>query len=413
MNMILEKVFTAIVQNEGKKFLELSPGFDEAVHHDPFRNAKIASLYVHIPYCKVLCPYCSFNRYLYQEEQAIEYFKALKTEAELFYHLGYRFTHVYMGGGTPTINMRLLEEFFIYIKTLFPVQQISMETNPTDLTIESVATLKKMGVNRLSIGVQSFDDNMLIQMGRFSHNATLAKERIQLAKGHFETVNIDLMFNFPSQTVDSFLGDLQMFQELDIDQVTFYPLMPSPHKKSKLEKQFNAIKTNREYKFYELILERLLPQYHISTVWCFSKGEKMIDEYIVEYEDYVGIGAGSVSFIDGTFLVNTFSPEKYIQTLDNKKLPVTLSKKSTPRDHARYVMLTQLFGMKMNLNAYHKKFHHTLFWELLSLRLLGLIKKEGAYMVTTRKGMYFVGIMMKNFFSTLNHLREYCIEQKI
>jgi menaquinone C8-methyltransferase len=413
MNTILEKTFTAIVQHEGKKFLTLSPGFDEAVHKGLIKNATISSLYIHIPYCKVLCPYCSFNRYLYQEDQATEYFKALKDEADLFFNLGYRFTHVYLGGGTPTVNMTLLQDLFVFLKKLYPIVQISMETNPTDITKESVDSLKKMGVNRLSIGVQSFDDEMLRQMGRFSHNAALAKEKIQLVKGHFDTVNIDLMFNFPSQTVDSFLSDIQTFQDLDIDQVTFYPLMPSPHKKTKLEKQFNTIKTNREYKFYELILDRLLPQYHVSTVWCFSKGEKMIDEYIIEYEDYIGIGAGSVSFVDGTFLVNTFSPEKYIQILMSKKLPVALSKKSTPREHARYIMLTQLFGMKMNLALYHQKFRNTLFWELLSLQLFGIVKKERGFLVTTRKGMYFVGIMMKNFFSTLNHLREYCIERKI
>lgn len=410
---MLEKIFTDIVQREGKKFLTLTPGFDPTIHDDLSKNLRVSSLYIHIPYCKVLCPYCSFNRYLYNEKEAIDYFRALKQEAKLIWDRGYRFTHVYLGGGTPTVNLKLLEDFFIFLKSLFPIQQISMETNPTDISEDSVSVLKKLGVNRLSIGVQSFDDSMLTQMGRFSHNGTLAKEKILIAKGHFETVNIDLMFNFPSQSEESFQRDIQIFEDLDVDQVTFYPLMPSPHKKTKLEKQFNTIKTNWEFKFYNLILKQLLPKYHTSTVWCFSKGEKMIDEYIVEYEDYVGIGAGSVSFLDGTFLVNTFSPEKYMQILCSNKLPIALSKKSTLRDHARYVMLTQLFGMKMNIEGYHQKFRNTLFWELLSLRLFGLIKKQDKWFLTTHKGMYYVGIMMKNFFATLNHLREYCIERKI
>jgi coproporphyrinogen III oxidase-like Fe-S oxidoreductase len=388
MNTFLEKIFTTIVQKEGKKFLSLTPGYDFSVHAVEEKNQKISSLYVHIPYCKVLCPYCSFNRYLYHEKEAVDYFEALKHEAKLIWNYGYRFTHVYLGGGTPTVNLNLLEDFFVFLKLLFPIQQISMETNPTDISEESVSILKKLGVNRLSIGVQSFDDSMLTQMGRFSHNAQLAKEKILIAKGHFETVNIDLMFNFPSQSEESFLRDIQTFEDLGVDQVTFYPLMPSPHKKTKLEKQFNTMKTNREFKFYGQILKKLLPAYHVSTVWCFSKGSRMIDEYIIEYEDYVGIGAGSVSFLDGTFLVNTFSPEKYIQTLMQDKLPVALSKKSTPRDHARYVMLTQLFGMKMNIDRYHKNFGNILFWEIQALRLFGITKKENNFLITTRKGMY-------------------------
>lgn len=413
MNTILERLFTGIVRREGKKFLTLTQGFNDTIHDISSQKKSITSLYIHIPYCKVLCPYCSFNRYLYQEEEAINYFQAMKTEAQVLWNKGYRFKQVYLGGGTPTVNMILLEDFFEVIKQLFPIQQISIETNPRDINPDSIKILKKIGVNRLSMGVQSFDDSMLQQMGRFSHNASLAKEKIRLAKGHFDTVNIDLMFNFPAQSETSLRADIQTFLELEIDQVTFYPLMPSPHKKTKLEKHFNTLKTNREFTFYEIIVNQLLPSHHISTAWCFSKGEKMIDEYIIEQEDYVGIGAGSVSFIDGTFLVNTFVPDNYIDLLKKKQLPVALSKKSSSRDHARYVMLTQLFGMKMNLQNFHQRFGHILFWELLALRIMGVVTKKENMLRTTRKGMYYVGIMMKNFFSTLNQLREYCIEKKI
>lgn len=410
---ILEKSITCIIQQEGKKFLSLSSGYNQAIHSDKENNSKVGSLYIHIPYCRILCPYCSFNRYLYNESEAKSYFEALKKETDLYKEFGFQFTHLYIGGGTPTVNMDLLIRYISYVKSIFSFQQISMETNPSDLNETTIQQLVKMKVQRLSIGVQSFNDDLLKQMGRFSHTASIAKEAVQKAKGHFDTVNIDLMFNFPSQSIDSFREDIKTFRSLGIEQVTFYPLMPSPHKKTKLEQQFNQIKTDREYEFYQFLLKEMLPEYSISTAWCFSKGNKIIDEYIIEDEDYVGMGAGAVSFLNGTFLVNTFSPQKYIEMLSKNNLPIIMSKKSTRRDYARYSLLTNLFGMKMDLIKYRVKFQNTLWWEILALRIFGIVKKDGDFLYTTRKGMYYIGIMMKNFFATLNHLREYCIERKL
>jgi len=413
MNRFLEKTITWIVQQEGKKFLSLSEGYNSSIHANKENNAKVSSLYIHIPYCRVLCPYCSFNRYLYNESEAKSYFNALKKETDLYKDFGYEFTHLYIGGGTPTVNMDLLISFISYVKSIFDVQQISMETNPSDLNVATIQQLTDMNVKRLSIGVQSFNDELLREMGRFSHTATIAKEAVLRAKGHFDTVNIDLMFNFPSQTIESFEDDIRAFKNLGIEQVTFYPLMPSPHKKTKLEQQFNQIKTNQEYAFYQFLLGEMIPEYSISTAWCFSKGNKIIDEYIIEDEDYVGIGAGAVSFLNGTFLVNTFSPQKYIEMLNHNQPPIIKSKKSSKRDYARYSLLTNLFGMKMDMKKHGDKFQNILWWEILALRIFGIVKIDGNFLCTTRKGMYYIGIMMKNFFATLNHLREFCIERKL
>lgn len=413
MKSLLATIVEKIVRTEGKKFLDLEcidQNLDWQSILDP---NKVQSLYAHIPFCKVLCPYCSFNRYSYEPSLAQQYFTALKKELGLYYAMNFRFTHLYIGGGTPTVNMEELGSLVTEIKRLFPIQQISMETNPSDLTAENVAMLQRWGINRLSVGVQSFKDSLLKDIGRTSHTGQIAIDAIKRAYHAFETLNIDLMYNFPTQTSEDLLEDIQLIQSLPVNQVTYYPLMPSPHRKTKLEQAFRTISTEREFSFYQLILDKMLPTFSLSTTWCFSRGERIIDEYIVEDSDYIGAGAGAVSFIQGTFLSNTFSPEKYCKALEQGKMPAVLYKKSTRLEEARYYMLTRLFGMKMPVEEVRRKYGRTLWKELTLLRAFSLIETKDDIIRPTRKGLYYVGLMMKHFFSSLNWLREYCMDNHI
>ncbi len=414
---MIPKIIEFVMQREGKKFLDLNENFDESIFNRKIKND--ASLYVHIPFCKRLCPYCSFNRYLFKEDLTKKYFKNLKKELALYIARGFEFSHFYFGGGTPTIMMPELIEFIDYLHENFNVKQISLETNPLDVNCENVNLLKNSGVKRLSIGVQSFDDELLKSMGRTSHTGEEAREKILIAKENFDTINIDLMFNFPSQTCEKFKKDIKIFKELKIEQVTFYPLMPSPHKKSAMEKKFNTVDNSRERKFYDVILDEMNGLYDPSTVWCFSKGKKIIDEYIIDYDDYIGIGAGSVSFLSGNFYANSFSLENYGNLINKGKFPVVMWKKLSEREFINYYFLTKLFGMELDKNKFYDKFnsdiHSKLRKEIAFFKFCGIIKEdnENNKLEVTEKGMYYVNVMMRKFFSSLNGLREYCIENKI
>ncbi len=144
-----------------------------------------------------------------------------------------------------------------YLRENFEVKQISLETNPNDVNRENVELLKTAGINRLSIGVQSFDNNTLKTMGRVFCTGEEIKEILPLAQGQFDTLNVDFVFNFPSQSIESFEADIDTFKTMGIDQATFYPLMASPHKKNALERRFNRIDISRERKFYDVILRDL------------------------------------------------------------------------------------------------------------------------------------------------------------
>jgi len=415
---MISNLLSYITRQEGKKFLKLSDRIDDsAINASTLTRGQPVALYVHIPFCRTLCPFCCFNRYLFKEDKARQYFQSLKRELDLYLQRGFKFPSVYFGGGTPPIMMDELLGFIDYLKEKTQVGEISLETTPAEINWRNIELLKGVGINRLSIGVQSFNNDVLKAMGRVLNSGEEAREKVLMAEGHFATVNIDLIFNFPFQSLEQFSADIETFKSLRIDQATFYPLMASPHKKSAMERKFNRIDTSREKQFYDVILKSVYNDgYKASTAWCFSRGDRMIDEYIIDYDDYVGIGAGSVSIVNGNFYVNTFSLERYDEFISQDKLPIIGWRKLSDKENLRYYLLTRLFGLSLDREKFRERFkmgiHRELGTELWFLKLFGLVEGESGLRVTP-KGMFPVNIMMREFFTALNSLREYCIERQI
>jgi len=406
-----------VTRRGGQEFLNLSEKFSTGEIEAPPGGEDRVSLYIHIPFCRTLCPFCCFNRYLFDEDKARRYFKSLRKEVELYRERGFRFSNFYFGGGTPTILMDELGEFIASLKESFAIKEISLETTTREITPTCIGQLKQAGINRLSIGVQSFDDGISKSMGRAWSSGEEAKEKLLMAQGKFDTLNADFIFNFPGQTLKQFEADVLAFKEMKLDQATFYPLMPSPHKMSALERRFKFVDTSHEKEFYDILLRELYAGgYRASTAWCFSRGERMIDEYVIEFDDYIGVGAGSVSFLSGNFYVNTFSLENYDRLIEQEQLPVVRWKKLSERENLRYYLLTKFFGMALDPKQFHARFEEDieakLGFELAFFKMFGLVKENGLIKVT-RRGMYPVSSMMKEFFAALNGLREYCIEHGI
>ncbi|MCX7912176.1 MAG: coproporphyrinogen III oxidase family protein [Dehalococcoidales bacterium] len=407
-----------LVKREGRKFRRLEDvGGVPAVLRAAGSMPEMPALYVHIPFCRSLCPFCCFNRYLFREELVRRYFADLKRELEQYIGLGFRFSRIYFGGGTPTVLMNELLGFIDLLHRHFSVEEISLETTPRELTEGNVGLLRGAGISRLSVGVQSFDDQILRAMGRVNGPAEEVKKRLLLAEGRFRTLNVDFVFNFPGQRLDQFATDISVFKSLGIDQATFYPLMASPHKKDALERRFNRVDNSREKRFYNLILDAVYHEgYKASTVWCFSRGDHLIDEYIVESDDYIGIGAGSVSIVRDHFLVNTFSVERYHELTSRGELPLIGMRKLSPGESRYYYLLTKLFGMKLDTRDFLRRFGRDsgkrLGFELALLKAAGVLRGDSVLQVT-ENGMYTVSVMMREFFTALNSLREHCIENQL
>lgn len=381
-----------------------------------FSSGRPCMLYVHVPFCEKLCPYCSFNRVVYDAALCREYFGALKKELRLYRERGFDFQGMYVGGGTPTIMIDELTELLAEARAVFSVKKISVETNPNHLTDRNLEMLRKSGVNRLSVGIQSFDDGLLRAMDRrekYGSGSAIAARLREIA-GVMDTLNADMIFNFPGQTEEILDRDIDALLGTGVDQVTYYPLMACSGVRRDMENKLGPVPGENEKAFYRKITARLIPPYRYSSAWCFSRKDDMTDEYIVEYEDYAGLGSGSIGYLSGTCYAGTFSIGQYIERVNRGEIPVMASRVFSQCEQARYDFLMKLFGLRLDLagmrRKYGGKFDRHVMWMLLALRLAGAVcydGKTGDYCLT-EKGRYYWVIMMREFFTAVNNFREFC-----
>lgn len=375
-------------------------------------GGKPCLLYIHIPFCEELCPYCSFNRVKFDPSLAARYFACLQKEIEMYRGRGFVFDSLYVGGGTPTVMPRELSELLAYIRNAWPVRRISVETNANHLTPEIIGALRQGGVNRLSVGVQTFDDGLLARIGRLERygSGKEMEERLSSVMGVFDTLNADLIFNFPGQTEAMLERDIETVMRLGLDQVTFYPLMMSNSTRRNVEDRLGKTNHRKERAMYRKILNSLTKDYEPASAWCFSRTGGMIDEYIVEYTNYLGLGSGAFGYVDGAIYSNTFSVEKYVQALERDTLPLAASRQFSTKEQAAYDLLIALFGNSLDLGKLLAKYGNGLrrhLWkELAFFMASGAVVREGDRWVVTPRGRYYLVVLMREFFNGVNRLRE-------
>ena len=371
-------------------------------------------LYLHVPYCVVLCPFCSFHRVRFKRDSAERYFECLRGEVEAVSNAGYTFDEVYVGGGTPTVLPEQLVETILLLRRLHSPSAISVETNPDDLETAKVHRLRDAGVNRLSVGVQSFDDELLREMQRLERYGSGAEiiDHLKNARGAFETLNIDMIFNFPHQTAASLRRDLDiLIDEIGVDQVSYYPLMAAASTRRTMRESMGRVGYARERDLYELIVDRLLGAgYHRSSAWCFSRRPGMFDEYIVNNEEYVGLGSGSFSYVQGKLFASTFSINHYFRLVAAGRLGTTQAREMSERDQMHYYLLMRLFSGSLDIAAaerrFEGRFRKTLWPELSALRAISAARTDGGSLVLTEAGAYLWVVIMREFFSGVSDLRD-------
>ena len=410
-----ENPLTRILRHEYAAVMHFDAAPPEALAPPP--PAKACQLYVHIPFCESLCPFCSFHRVQFREEKAHGYFAALRHEIVAYHARGFAFSDVYVGGGTPSVAPAELVRTLELIRKLWPIRTVSVETNPNHLTEEVFAALRSVGVGRLSVGVQSFDDELLKEMGRYAPygSGALTAERIAAAHGRFATLNIDMIFNFARQTRESLERDLAILCDLKVDQASFYPLMSAASARRRMQRSLGQSDPARRYEFYERILGALSADYRASSAWCFSRrrppgSEPPIDEYIVDQDDYVGVGSGSFSYVGGRMYSTTFSLNRYRELIAAGRPTVTGCKVLTLKSRMRYDFLVRLFGLSLPYAYIEAKYGRSFWWrmapELAAMRAIGATRHEADAIRLTRRGMYCWVLMMAEFFSAVNEFRD-------
>ena len=371
-------------------------------------------LYAHVPFCERLCPYCSFNRFPFAEDPARTYFASLREQMRMVAALGYTFDALYIGGGTPTILVDELCATIDLARDLFGALEVSTETNPNHLIPEKLEPLRDR-VQRMSVGVQSFDDDLLRQMDRYDKYGSGAEilERIQSVEGFFHSLNVDMIFNFPSQTEGVLRRDIEMVKASRCNQTTFYPLMASRSVEASLRRTVGMVDYAREARYYTMLCESLADAFELSTAWTFSRiGRGLIDEYIVDYEEYVGIGSGAFSYLRGDIYLTTFSLRDYSAEIAQGRMPVAVGSASNGlKNRMRYRFLMDLFGLRLDKKRFARDFgmsvERGLPAEMLFFRTFGGFAKDDADELTlTGKGRYLAVVMQRTMFAQLNGLRD-------
>ena len=293
-------------------------------------------LYVHIPFCKQKCMYCDFPAYQNLQDYYETYVYALVQEIDLwvFEHpesTSKAIDTIYFGGGTPTeLSIQQLQMILDKIKNTFTITDdchMTIESNPGEVNLHYLTKLVKFGFNRISFGVQTFDDKLLTMLHR-SHNGEQAKQAVYDAKeAGFTDINIDLIYGLPRQTLEDIQHNLDIVKDLPINHISTYGLQVEvgTYLYHLVQKNLISIPSETiDESMYDTMMEGLkdlgFERYEISN---FAKANSYSRHNLKywHYIDYLGFGAGAHSFYDGVRRSNNRNVMPYIQSVDRYIMP--------------------------------------------------------------------------------------------
>lgn len=375
-----------------------------------------SSVYIHIPFCEQICHYCDFNKFYLKNQPVSDYLQALEKE---IIHSFRRFPSssvrtVFIGGGTPTaLSAKQLEQLMRIIHRHIPMDKViefSVEANPEQLTEEKLSVLFQHGVDRLSVGVQTFEENLLSAIGR-THTNESVFQGIECAKRvGFKNISIDLMYALPKQTMDDFKRTLEVAFALGVTHYSSYSLLVEPKtvfynlwRKGKL----TLPPQEEEAKMYEYLIEEMKKhgfyQYEISN---FAK-EGYESKHNLTYwnnEEYYGFGAGAHSYIQGVRRVNAGVLKKYMARIESCGFPYIEEHEVTTAEKMEeelFLGLRKVSGV--SAKVFEQKFGQSImdvFGKQLEEQIQkGLVEKRGEIFSLTHKGKLLGNEVFQSFLS--------------
>lgn len=383
---------------------------NEKITHNFDRDRKYF-LYIHIPFCHEFCTFCSFHKFKYNEKDCKEYFENLRLELQKVKDEGFDFETLYIGGGTPLIDEEELIKTIQLAKKLFSIKEVSCETTPNHIQAN---TLKKFVglIDRLSIGVQTFDNQILKKISRYDKygSSEEIQEKISKIVGILPIISLDLIFNFPEQTKEMLIKDLQIAKKLNVEQIVTYPLMSSKLTNASTLEHFKILKDSNEFNLYNTIREEL-SDYYANNAWGFSKSDTNFkDEYIVDNSEYIGVGSGAFTHLNNKLYVNAYNLKQYSELIKNHSNAITAkTNKFDFKEHIQYQFLVHLFGGEIDISKFNKLFNvsieDVLRSEIFMLKMIKAIVIKNGMIYPTRFGNFITLIMMREFYVGMDKVR--------
>ena len=293
-------------------------------------QGKVLGIYIHIPFCKQKCYYCDFVSFSNKEGYIEKYVETVKREIDSYDLSKYNITTIYIGGGTPSrIPSEKIQEILEKIKQKISKNQtrwedieITIELNPGTVDEEKIKKYKEIGINRLSIGLQSTNNKLLKEIGRIHTFEDFKDTYNTVKKVGFENINVDLMIGLPNQTISDVKDSLNEIIKLNPTHVSVYSLIVEEN--TKMEKLIN----NKELQLPDEELERQMYWYVKNTLELNGYNHYEISNFAKkgkeskhnlncwEQKEYIGLGLAAYSYLNGVRYGNTSDIEKYINVQD-------------------------------------------------------------------------------------------------
>ena len=375
-------------------------------------------IYIHIPFCKQKCYYCDFVSYSNKCSEVKEYIESLKKEIEEFDFSNYKVTSIYIGGGTPSyIDSIYIVEILSELKEKlkcnlieFKDIEITIEVNPGTVDTKKLNDYKKLGINRLSIGIQSTKNDILKKIGRI-HTYQEFLEIYKLARETgFKNINIDLMIGIPGQKIGDLKNTLQDIIKLEPEHISVYSLIIEEN--TPIEKMLE----NGEIKLPDEDLERNMYWYVKNTLELNGYNHYEISNFAKlgkesrhnlncwNQEEYIGFGVAAHSYLNGIRFSNTINVEEYIQHIENnrKEENIQIEESQSLEDKKNEFMMLGFRKIQgVDIARFKEKFiDNPIFLYRENLNKLveeGLIEVDLNHIKLTNKGIDLANLVFEEF----------------
>ena len=369
---------------------------------------KKLGIYIHIPFCVKKCNYCDFNSFASDKDMQMNYINALcgeiKRNSEVY--KDYLADTVFVGGGTPSILASdLTKKFFDCLYSNYKIDsnaEISMESNPGTLTKEKAKVYKDIGINRVSLGLQSTVDSELNILGRIhTYNEFLESFMILRDEG-FENINVDLMNGIPEQTLKTFSNGLEKIKDLNPEHISIYSLIleegtPFYGMNLKLPNE------EEERLMVHSIPEILGSEYHQYEISNYSK-KGFECKHNIKYwkrDEYLGFGLSAASFMSETRFKNTDDIKVYLDNSDNKNVYTEFDVLNKDEQMSEYMILGLRMNEGVNLSDFEKTFGKSVFdvyGDKITLHIKEeLLEKKDNHLFLTEKGRDLANYVWSDF----------------
>lgn len=377
-------------------------------------HPKSTSAYIHIPFCEHICYYCDFNKVFLEGQPVDEYIQSLLTEIRLTLekHPTKVSETIYIGGGTPTsLTAKQLDVLLTGIHRYLPThttKEFTVEANPGDLTAEKLDVFKAHGVNRLSMGVQTFDDRLLKKIGR-KHSVQDVYDTIKLLeKKQFDNVSIDLIYALPGQTLESFRDTLTKALAFDLPHYSMYSLILENKtmfmnwvRQGRLELPTQEAETQMFEEAIIAMAQSGHQQYEISNF--AKKGKESMHNLVYwDNEHYYGFGAGASGYLNQKRYKNYGPIQHYMKPLKEQRLPIFETEEISRANQIEEEMFLGLRKIEgVSLRRFEEKFNQkltTVYQSVIAeLQQQQLAVLEEDYFRLTPKGLFIGNDVFEKF----------------